>query len=278
MSPRPWFALALLLVVCPVGLSQTNPIKPVNLDKLNTEADEEDPLLAPDGTLLFARKVGDRYAIHQSRRATSGSPWGAGKPVITEKDADHRSPFVHKSFVYFATRAVVDEKLAELKNYDIVRRVGQTSPVPIQGISEKSDELGPWITPGGKEFYFSRKTEDGWVLFVAEGPIPGPIGKAKPVGFPTGYHRAALTPSALQMYLQGPLKDGRVGLYRSNRAKVGAAWSAPEPLSALNDTDAKQGDMMPSLTPDGTRLYFVSDRDSGKGGLDLWTVATAVLK
>jgi hypothetical protein len=36
--------------------------------------------------------------------------------------------------------------------------------------------------------------------------------------------------------------------------------------------------MQPAITADGTRLYFVSDRPGGKGGLDIWTVATAQLK
>ncbi len=145
-------------------------------------------------------------------------------------------------------------------------------------INEKTDETHPWITPAGKEFYFSRKTEDGWKLFIANGPMPGPIGKERPVGFPAGFHNATLSKNALTMYLQGPVENDRWGLFRSRRAKVGAEWSKPEPLTMLNSSEGKRGDITPSLSPDGARLYFASDRPGGKGGMDIWYVLTSQLK
>ena len=42
--------------------------------------------------------------------------------------------------------------------------------------------------------------------------------------------------------------------------------------------DGPRGDLSPCLTADGMRLYFVSDRPGGKGGLDIWYVPTAQLK
>ena len=80
------------------------------------------------------------------------------------------------------------------------------------------------------------------------------------------------------MYLQGPLDKERWGLFRSKRAKAGAAWSKPEPLSNLNHPEATRGDMSPCLSADGNRLYFASDRPGGKGGLDIWYVLTSQLK
>jgi hypothetical protein len=138
--------------------------------------------------------------------------------------------------------------------------------------------LHPWITQSGKEFYFSRRLDDGWTHFMAQGPVPGPIGKAKKVGFPAGYHHATLSPGGTTMYLEGPLEKSRVGLFKSKRAKVGALWTMPEPLSALNHPGGKRGDMSPSLSADGTRLYFASDRPGGKGGLDIWSVLVKELK
>jgi Tol biopolymer transport system component len=35
--------------------------------------------------------------------------------------------------------------------------------------------------------------------------------------------------------------------------------------------------MTPCLSPDGSKLYFSSDRPGGKGGLDLWMIPTAQL-
>jgi hypothetical protein len=107
-------------------------------------------------------------------------------------------------------------------------------------------------------------------MHVASGPVPGP---PKEVGFPPGFCRATLNFAATTMYLQGPLEDGRTGIYRSKRAK---GWSKPEPITVLDHPEAKRGSMSPCLRDD--RLYFASDRPGGKGGMDLYSVPVAQLK
>jgi hypothetical protein len=254
-------------------------VKATNLEKLNTAGDEEDP--CPDGNgLLYARKSDKNYDIFLSRRL-SAAALGPGKPFIFDRGADVRCPMAHQGKYYFVTNEVPDAKFAKLRNFDIMMQIGTQAPLYLQqggDINTKADEMYPWITPGGKEFYFSRKTEDGWKLFVANGPTPGPISKPREVGFPANLHRATVAGKGLVMYLQGPLENDRLGIFRSKRAKVGEAWSKPEPVTALNHPDGKRGDMQPALTADGLRLYFVSDRPGGKGGLDIWTVTTALLK
>lgn len=252
-------------------------VTPVNLEKVNTEADEDNPFLLSDGaTLLFDSNKSGRYEIMMSKRA--GGAWSAGKVYLSSKEADYRSPFVRQGIVYFAHNKVPDEKLKDLKNFDLVQKQVDRAPLPLLGVSEQNDELHPWITPGGKEFYFSRKVKETWTQMVAQGPVPGPIGKATEAGLPAGFHHACLSTNALVMYLQGPLENGRQGLFRAKRAKVGGGWADPEPLKALGHAEAKRGDMSPCLSSDGTRLYFVSDRPGGKGGLDIWSVATKDLK
>jgi hypothetical protein len=261
-------------------LAAGDPIKIVNLEKLNTEADEEDPCPTPDGlSLLYAVKGKTSYDIFLSKKTSAKAAFSAGKPFIFDKVADERSPFMFKDKYFFATNEVPDAKFAKLKNFDIMMQIGFQKPAPVLGdINTKADEMYPWITPDGKELYFSRKTEEGWKLFVAKGPVPGPIGKAQPLGFAADFHRASLGGNGLTMYLQGPLENGKIGIFRSKRSKVGDAWTRPEPVNALNHADSKKGDMQPAVTLDGTRLYFASDRPGGKGGLDIWTVATASLK
>jgi WD40-like Beta Propeller Repeat len=256
-------------------------IEPFNLEKLNTAADEDDPFVTTDNlTLYYAANANGTFGILASRRKSAKQDWPAGKvlPELTSKDADHRSPFVHKNTLFFAANEVPDPSLAKLKNYDIYQRIGEQAPIPVQGISDKTDELHPWVTPGGTELYFSRKTDEGWKLFVARGPARAPIGDARPVGFPKGFHHATLSKDALVMYLQGPIDNGGWGLYRSRRAKVGAEWSKPEALTMLNNPKGLRGDLSPCLSADGARLYFASDRPGGKGGLDLWYVPTSLLK
>lgn len=254
-------------------------LKLVNLEKINTDADEDDPFVTPSGlTLLYASNKAGTYDILTSKRSAAGLPFPTGKPYLASKEDDERSPFLFQGtslHLYFATNHVPDEKLKDLKNFDIVRKTGERAPLPLLGISEKEDEMHPWLTPSGKEFYFSRKLKEGWVMFVTQGDVPGP-GLAKQVGFPPGFCRATLSGTGLTMYLQGSRADNRTGIFRSKRPKIGAAWSQPEPMTALDHPQAKRGSMSPCLS--GERLYFASDRPGGKGGLDIWSVTLAQLK
>jgi hypothetical protein len=270
------------LALVPAALRGGQDIKVVNLEKVNSEADEDDPCALSDGiSLLYATKAKGTFDVYMSQRATPTSAWPAGKPMpmLASPDFDERTPFYHKPsmMLYYAQNKGPD---GEERNFDIVRKLGETGPVPLQGVSTPEDEFGPFVTPGGKEFYFSRMTKKGWILYLADGPTPGPIGNARPVGFPPEYHRATLSSSGLLMYLQGPVGDDeeKTALYRSRRAKVGAPWSKPEPVAGLSSAQGERGDRSPSLSPDGTRLYFASDRPGGKGGLDLYSVLTAQLK
>lgn len=254
-------------------------VKFIHLDKVNTDADEDDPYITPSGlTLFYASNKAGTFDVLTSRRSGVGQPFPAGKPILSSMEDDERSPFLYQGVnldLYFAINHVPDEKLKDLKNFDIVRKTGERAYLPLLGVSEKEDELHPWITPGGKEFYFSRKAKDGWVMFVTTGVVPGP-GLAKEVGFPPGFGRASLSPAGLTMYLQGPLDNGRTGIFRAKRSKIGGAWSKPEPIPALDHPEAKRGVMSPCLS--GARLYFSSDRPGGKGGLDLWAVTVSQLK
>ena len=254
-------------------------IKIANLEKLNTEADEEDPCPTPDGNaIMYAGKGKDGYDIFISRRTTPKDPFPAGKPLYADKETDERCPIYYKDRMYYAANEVRDPKFAKLRNFDLMMRIGTQAPLFVQDVNSAADEMYPWITPAGKELYFSRKTEDGWKLFVANGPTPGPVGKATDVGFPAGFHRATVAGPGLVMYLQGPLDDGKIGIFRSRRGKISEKWSKPEPVKALNHAESKKGDLQPALNAEGTRLYFVSDRPNGKGGLDIWTVLTSQLK
>src|SRR5439155_6083091 len=92
-------------------------------------------------------------------------------------------------------------------------------------VNTAQDEAYPWITGDGKALYFSRKTKEGWKVFVtrrANATGPQGWGEAKDVGLPADHHHATLTPDGKTMYLQGPLGKGRWGLFVSTHD--GKAW------------------------------------------------------
>lgn len=278
--------LFLLLAPLTASAGEKDEAKPVNLDKLNTAADEVDPYLVSATNLVYATNADGKYEIRLSSRASTAAAWKPGKvfrPFLSSKNYDCRSPFVFKgTTLFFAQNKVPDKKFEDLRNFDLYQATGERAPLPLLGVSEREDEMFPWITPSGKEFYFSRKTKEGWKQFVANGPGAGPslgpIGGAREAGFKDGFHHATLTPSGLVMFLEGPVEGDKIGIYRSKRASLTAKWSEPELVKALNGADGKQGDLSPGLSPDGARLYFVSDRSGGKGGLDIWTIAVKDLK
>jgi hypothetical protein len=275
------FLIAVLLRMDLVSSEGQEPkVKPVNLGEVNTKADEDDPFLTADGLALYYASNGNperTFDILRSQRKTAALAWPPGKRLeLNAKDADARSPCFWQGTLFFASNRV-EEDFKDKKNFDLLQKKGTRAPLPLLGVSEKEDELDPLVTPKGSTFYFSRKTEDGWRVFEAQGPVPGPIGKGKPVDLPVGFRHATLSASGLVMYLQGPLPNDRSGLFRTTRAKVGGTWSRPEPLTELNHPDGPRGDMSPCLSADGKRLYFASDRPGGKGGLDLWVVPTAQL-
>jgi hypothetical protein len=182
------------------------------------------------------------------------------------------------SRLYFASNRIPDPTLKDLKNFDILERISPRAPEPLLQVSTKDDELHPWIVAQSKEFYFSRKTEEGWRVFVSPISANGSIGKGQLVkDLPASFYHATLTANGLTMYLQGPGAGKRSALFRSTRPKVGGAWSKPQELEGLAHSEGERGDLSPALNATGTVLYFVSDRPGGQGGLDIWSIPTSAL-
>ncbi len=264
-------------------------LTPTNLP-VNTEADEDDPQVAPNGlTLFYAANAQKKWDIMVARRPAANQKWNAGEMLdeanirtevhdrpgfLTGRNAEGYELF------FFATKTN-----KESKNYDIyvAQRTAPQKPflqaAPLNTVDTEADELNPWLTADLHTLYFSRKTKEGWrVFYVTRKQVTGSqgFGEAKMIDLPADFHHATLTPDGKTMYLQGPLDKDRTGLFVSTYGKDG--WSKPEPLEMLNNADGPRGDMSPSLSRDGSLLYFASDRPGGKGGLDLYVIQTTQLK
>jgi hypothetical protein len=259
-------------------------LKPTNL-AVNTRADEDNPHLASDGlTLYYASNAKGKYDLMVSTRSKLNQPWGKGKALEdwVQTEVDDRSVFVtpenlFPQYLYYATK-----KDKKNNNFDVFVAVKQfkgkafSSPVGIDAVDTGQDEMHPWLTKDGLTLYFSRKTADGWRVFVTtrkEATGARGFDQAKVIAeLPPGFHHATLTPNRDTMYLQGPLPKNRWGLFVSYKTPQG--WSNPEPLEGLNHPDAPIGDCSPNLSRDGKLLYYASDRPDGKGGMDLWVIPT----
>lgn len=279
-------AVALLTVTIEPGRGADDKPQPTNLEKLNTDKNEDDPHLSANGLSLFYTSTSkNKSEILLSIRKTGKAAFAAGKamPEISGK-ADYRSVFLaaegkFPQYLFYATNRD-PEKKTRGDNYDIYFLMRQfpgaefTTETGLR-VCTARDEMHPWMTPDGMALYFSRNDKEGWRVYVTRKPPGGgQWGKEEPLDFPVGFHHATIVGKV--MYLQGPLENNRWGLFRSTLN--GKTWSKPEPLDELNDAEAPIGDKSPCLSRDGSLLYFASDRAGGKGGLDLWVVPTASLE
>lgn len=277
-------SVALLLPCLPAA--EDDLLKPFNVPA-NTAGDEDEPHVGDGGLgLYFTTSKGGKDELRVASRRSVAQAWPAKSFEIDDyvkNKGETRGAFTttgrYPHFLFFSAR----DKGG--KNFDLFVAVRQdvgrvwTAPTPVMNVNTESDELHPWVTSDGKALYFSRKTADGWRVFVSRrAGASGPQGWGEPeqVDLPIDFHHATLTPDGKTMYLQGPLEKGRWGLFAATRAAKG--WGKPEPVEGLNHPEGKTGERSPNLTRDGQLLYFASDRPGGKGGLDLWGIRTAMLK
>jgi hypothetical protein len=268
-------------------------VKASPFDAVNTKADEDEPFLSAvrqEMTFWFSRKTKDKFDILMIQRPNGVTPWSKPK-MLTEfvrSEVDDRGSVTFPAgsfpqFLYYATK-----KDKETNNFDIWVAVKDdakkefVAPAPINRVDTDADEMHPWLSAKGKELWFSRKTKDGWRVFVSKrDDTKGSQGFDEPEAvkeLPPNFCHATLTKDGNTMYLQGPLEAGkeRLGLFVA--FKTGKVWGRPIALTMLNHPQGDIGSCSPSLSPEGDMLYFASDRPGTKGGLDIWYVPTVLLR
>jgi hypothetical protein len=288
-------AVLFLAVLVAAGLSvpsnaddEVKLVKAVNVP-VNTKADEDDPFLSSSGlTLWYSSNQKGKFDLWRAQRRTVRSAWGKGEipDSYMQSKVDDRSCCLtrdgfYPQYLFFATM-----KDMETKNFDLYVAVKQgrdkvfAEPTPVQPAGSEADERNPWLSADGKQLYFSRKTKEGWRVYVCKrARVTGAQGFGDPVlieELPPDFHHVTLTRDGKTMYLQGPLDDKRTGLFVA--VKGSKNWNKPQPLTMLNHPEAPKGDRSPALSADGTMLYFASDRPGGKGGFDIWVSPTAQLQ
>lgn len=190
--------------------------------------------------------------------------------------AEQRIPAVSKDTFWNALyeQSVFMRKALGKQDTGIVTPVG-----PLWGINTRDPELFPSISADGQTFYFTRRMngqdED---FFFAKPDTCGGWQSARNMGVPpnTLQQEAAQFISADGHYLFFMRCDNRTisgwdqggcDLFMAYRAD--SIWSVPQSFGATINTPGYEG--MPCLSSDNRELYFVSNREGGLGGLDIWS-------
>jgi Tol biopolymer transport system component len=172
------------------------------------------------------------------------------------------------------TRAAFVKAAMEHADTAIVTPVGDAGR-----INTRDPEMFPSISADGKTFYFTRRVNSQDEDFFSATPdtCGGWLG-GRNMGSPpnTLQQEAAQFISADGHYLFFMRCDNRTisgwdqggcDLYMAYRAD--SIWSVPQSFGATINSPGYEG--MPCLSSDNRELYFVSNKEGGYGGLDLWS-------
>lgn len=265
---------------------------------LNSSANDVGPVISPSGLSLYlatTRPGGlGGNDIWVSQRPTLNSAWGAPQHLgatlnssaaetIGSFSLDGRTMFLQSGRpggfglrdMYLSTRT------------DPNNDFGWTTPVNLGAVvNTASDELAPTyfedpITGAGSIIFSTdRVGTPGFSFRIyqstrnADGTFNTPT-LINELNGPELDQRVAIRRDGLEIFLStgrpGGVAPGQVDIWVSNRASTTSPWRTPVLVPGINSVGE---DLSPSLSPDGSILYFHSTRD---GATDLYSATRCSL-
>jgi len=216
----------------------------VNLGpNINTSSSEHSPMLSPDGHYLYlmSNRPGGYGSedIYRSYREDVSDDHGWEAPVNLGEGVN--GPYVESCPVFY----ISDDGGAHLFYIQVD---GPDPASPDLKVSDFDSETNTFLA--SKTVEISTPAPDAH-LDPWHGLVWG-------IGYPGGFGGSDIW--------QTDLIDDEDDLTKS--------WTAPVNLGS--DINTEYEDTMPSGTSDGTRLYFMSDRPGGLGGMDIFEAVREV--
>ena len=270
---------------------------PTNLGStLNSSADESNSCISADGLSLYfgsSRLEGsgghDLYVTTRETKTDQWSPPTNLGPTVNSSynewapriTADGLSLFFGSDRpggygdwdVWVATRATLDNDWGEPVNLGPnVNNSVDDGPGMVS-----SDGLSLYVAsydrPGGYGAF------DAWVTTRAttDDEWDEPVNLGPPVNTSASEFCTSISANGLSLFLSagffGPGRPGGAGsgdLWVSTRSTKDAPWTEPVNLGPTINSYAEE--VLPSISADGSTLYFTSGRPGGFGNGDLWQV------
>ncbi len=277
---------------------------PGTASMFNTPDADGCPFVSPDGKRLFmaSTRPGGLGGIDIwiSRRSSEDDPWGepvnAGAPINSE--FNDFCPTLSRdghTFLFVSNRPggcggtdIYTSRYRDDGGFDDPQNLGCA-------VNSVADEQNPFPLPndgGGPVLYFSSFraggfADDGAGAAAGDGDIYRSDWRGShyaPAHLVAGVNSAAddaqpnLSRDGLEMFFYST-RVGTLGgpdIYTSTRTHDAGSWSDPVNLGPTVNSSA--GDSRPSLSWDGTTLYFGSSRPGGEGGSDIYVTRRGVLR
>ncbi len=253
--------------------------EPTNLGPaVNSATGEIAAYLSPNGLELYFFR-GDTPMV--ARRATPESEWGTPSPssAVTFITSDGLTCYMDlaqsggsgQGDLGMATRITTSDSWG--------------TPVNLGGVvNSASDDFGANVSPDGLELYFTSNRPGGYGgydLWVAKratvnDPWGTPVNLGPEINRPADDNSARVSPDGLLLFLASRRAGGygsSVGphdIYMARRATTKDPWGPPVNCGPV--VNSPYVEWAPSISADGSMLYFHSNRPGGFGYFDLWQV------
>lgn len=147
-------------------------------------------------------------------------------------------------------------------------------------INSPYPELFPSMTVDTQQIYFTRRMNNqdedlyyaqadscgGWLAARNAGDPPNSANQESSQCISADGHYLFFT--RCENFSQNGASYGGCDLFMAYRVRTDGEWTQAQPFGQTINNPTYEG--MPSLSPDNTELYFVSDRKGGYGGYDIW--------
>jgi Tol biopolymer transport system component len=152
------------------------------------------------------------------------------------------------------------------------------APERVTGLGVDEPVYGPTLSADGRTLYFATNESGSEQLYVARRDTPGSaeFSRATELGLPNSGASDG-TPflaedGSLYFFSTRAGGLGNLDLWLAAPTSAANGFGVPAPVPGVNSAGS---DLLPSLTPDGLNLLFVSTRPGGRGGADIYQATRA---